>query len=273
MVELLKIEWLKLKNYTAFKVLAIFFALGVVAPNYIIYLINRDVVKDSPAGALIAFSPYDFGATWHTTSYVVGCILLLPAMLLAILITNEYTYKTHRQNIIDGLTRQQFISVKLMLALIFAVVSTLLVFLTALVFGWISGTSFSFDKISNVGYFFLKALTYNFFAVLIAVWVRRTGFVIGLIFIYIGAENFVSQLLWALSFKIKTEQKIDLGNMGNYLPVNAADGLIEFPDNSIKSITQSTMPVDNTWLLLTLAVIYLLLFFWWSRRKFIKADL
>ncbi len=273
MNELLKIEWLKLKNYTAFKVLALFFALGVIATNYVVYIINREVVQQVPVAGIIAFTPYSFDMTWHTTSYASGCILLLPAMLLAILITNEYGFKTHRQNIIDGLTRQQFIGVKVILALIFALVATVLVFCTALVFGLFSGTNFSFNGIENVGYFFFKALTYNLFAILVAVLIKRTGFAIGLLFIYLGGENFVSQLLWGLSIKLKKDGKTDLGNMGDYLPLNAVDGLLEFPDNTVKSLSKTIMPQDVTWLVITLAVIYLALFYFWATKKFIKSDL
>jgi hypothetical protein len=160
-----------------------------------------------------------------------------------------------------------------MLALIFAVVATMLVFMTALVFGWCSGTSFSFNGIANVGYFFLKALTYNLFAVLIAVLVKRTGFAIGILFIYTGGENFVSQLLWGLSIKLVRDRKADLGNMGDYLPLNASDGLLEFPDNAVKTMSKAIMPQDITWLVFTLAIVYLLLFFFWARHKFVKADL
>jgi ABC-type transport system involved in multi-copper enzyme maturation permease subunit len=273
MVELLKIEWLKLKNYTAFKVLAIFFGIGVIAINYVVYIVNREVVQQVPVPGAASFTPYSFTMTWHTTSYASGCILLLPAMLLAILITNEYSFKTHRQNIIDGLTRQQFIGVKLMMALIFALTATVLVFITALMFGLFSGTSFSFDGIENVGYFFFKALTYNLFAVLVAVLVKRTGFAIGILFIYTGGENFVSQLLWGLSIKLVRDGKADLGNMGDYLPLNAVDGLLEFPNNAVKTLSKAIMPHDVTWLVFTLAFVYLLLFFLWTRYKFTKADL
>jgi ABC-2 type transport system permease protein len=273
MVELLKIEWLKLKNYNAFKVLAICFGVGVIVINIGVYIINREVVQQIPVPGVAAMSPYNFDMTWHTTSYAIGCTLLLPAMLLAILVTNEYGYKTHRQNIIDGVTRQQFINVKLMMALIFALTATVLVFLTALVFGLLSGTSFSFHGIANVGYFFLKALTYNLFAVLISVLVKRTGFAIGLLLIYLVAENIASQLLWGLSIKLKKEQQIDFGNMGDYLPLNSADGLLEFPDNAVKSFSKAIMPQDITWLVFALAIVYLALFFLWAKGKFVKADL
>jgi len=273
MTELLKIEWLKLKKYTAFKVMAIFFIVGVFAINYIIYIVNKNIVNNVPGAGLISFSPYNFDKTWQSTSYATGFILLLPALILLMLLTNEYTFKTHRQNIIDGLSRQQFISVKIAMALIFALVSTVLVFFTALIFGFSTGTTFSLSGIVYVGYFFLKALTYNLIAVLFSVLIKRTGFATGVFFIYLGAENIISQLLNVLSIKMKAENGTDMGNIGDYLPMNAADSLLGFPDNPLKTMSQRIMPTDYTWIALTLAVMYLALFYYWSKRKFIKADL
>ena len=40
-------------------------------------------------------------------------------------ISNEYTFKTHRQNIIDGWSRKQFITSKLMDVLIISLIVTL----------------------------------------------------------------------------------------------------------------------------------------------------
>ena len=273
MINLLKIEWLKIKNYTAFKVMVLFFIIGVFALNYIVFIVNKYIVKNVPGAGLVSFSPYDFENTWQSTSYATGFILLLPSLLLLMLFTNEYTFKTHRQNIIDGLSRQQFISVKIMMALIFALASTILVIISALIFGLASGTAFSFNGMLFVGYFFLKALSYNLIAILFSVLVKRTGFAIGIFFIYLGSENIVSQLLNVLSMKIKQEQGTDLGNIGDYLPMNAADGLLEFPDNPIKAMSKAIMPSDYTWLVFALAMAYLILFYLWSRRKFINADL
>lgn len=273
MINLLKIEWLKLKNYTAFKVMVLFFGIGVFALNYIVYIVNKNIVKNVPGAGLVSFSPYNFDTTWQSTSYATGFILLLPALLLLMLFTNEYTFKTHRQNIIDGLSRREFISVKIMMALIFAIAATLLVLLSAFIFGLASGTDFSLNGIKFTGYFFLKALSYNLIAILFSVIVKRTGFAIGIFFIYLGFENIVSQLLNVLSIKLKRENDIDLGNIGDYLPMNAADGLLEFPDNPIKTMSKAIMPSDYTWLVFALAIIYLAVFYFWSRRKFINADL
>jgi len=273
MTDLLKIEWLKIKNYTAFKVMTIFFVVGVFALNYIIYTVNKNIVNNVPGAGLVSFSPYNFENTWQSTSYATGFILLLPSLLLLMLFTNEYTFKTHRQNIIDGLSRQQFIGVKVVMAFIFALVATLLVVITALIFGLASGTTFSLHGIVFVGYFFLKAVSYNLIAILFSVLVKRTGFAIGIFFIYLGSENIVSQLLNVLSMKMKRDSGTDLGNIGDYLPMNAADALLEFPDNPIKSMSKAIMPSDYTWLVFALALAYLVIFYIWSRRKFISVDL
>ena len=274
MDKLLKIEWLKVKNYTAFKLLAIFFSLGVVLINYAVYAINKNIISKAAGGKMLAlFNPYDFNNTWQSTSYTTGFLLILPAMLIMILITNEYTFRTSRQNVIDGWSRSEFISVKIVIALIFAIVSTILVILTATGFGLLSGSDFGFNQFSHVGFFFLKALTYNMFAVLVAVLVRKTGFAIGIYFIYLGAENFVSQMFDVLSMKWKAYNGTDLGSMGDYLPMNAADGLLTFPDNPLKSFTRNILPTDYFWIVITLAIAYLILFTWWSRRKYMQADL
>lgn len=274
MINLLKIEWLKIKNYKAFKLLAIFFSLGVVLINYAVYAVNKNLISKAAGGKMLAlFNPYDFKSTWQTTSYATGFLLILPAMLLIILITNEYTFRTSRQNIIDGWSRNEFISVKIFMALLIAAFSTVLVIATATSFGLLSGTDFSLNQFSHIGYFFLKALTYNMFAVLISVLAKKTGFAIGLYFIYLGAENFLSQMLDILSLKWKAYNGTDMGSMGDYLPMNAADGLLTFPDNPLKSIARNMLPTDYFWVVIGLAIFYLLLFVWWSRKKYIQADL
>ena len=272
---LLRIEWLKIKNYTAFKVLLFFFGAGIVLSNFAVYqVINNNILNESKVGGLIrTFNPYSFQNTWQTTSYAAGFLLVLPAMIILMLVTNEYAFRTARQNIIDGMSREEFIGVKRVFAFLLAAAGTIIVFLTALTFGLFSGTDFSLNSISHVGYFFLKSLTYNMLAVLISVLVKKTGFAIGLFFIYMGAENILSQLLDGYSIYLKAKKATDLGSMGDYLPMNAADGLLSFPDNPLKSMVKNAMPTDYYWIVFPLAIFYLLFFIWWSRRKFIKADL
>lgn len=274
MKSLLRIEWLKIKNYGAFKIIFILFAIGIFLANYIVNSVNTNIIeKSGQVGTLIGFTPYSFYNTWQTTSYTSGYLLILPAMLMIILTTNEYTYKTSRQNVIDGWSRSEFINVKLVLALILALISTVLVLISASLFGLLSGTDFSLNHFSHVGFFFLKALSYNVIAVFVSILLKRTGFAIGLYFIYLGAENIASQLLDILSMKMKATGSGDLGSIGDYLPMNAADGLLTFPANNLKAMTRGVLPTEYFWVVLAFALGYLVLFIWLTNRKFLKADL
>ena len=275
-VQLLKIEWLKLKSYSAFIVISLFFMVGILAANYIVYSFKKNVVdKADPLGLISSSSPYDFNLVWQTTSYVSGWLLLLPGLVLIMLVTNEFTFRTHRQNIIDGWSRQQFINVKIAMAVIVALVATLMVIVTALLFGFASGTTFALTNFESVGYFFLKAITYNMIALLIGVLVRKTGFAIGLFFIYLWFENFISTLLEVASYKLKENYQFDAGNLGDYLPMNAADGLLRIPKTTLGDIAKKAvaMPHDYLYIGMALAICYLVIFFYWSKNRIETTDL
>ena len=177
MLHLLKIEWLKLKNYRTFWILSALYLISIYGINYIVYRIQENIysakVAKGMAEIVIGSRPYSFPAVWQMTSYVSSYLLFLPGLLLIIFITNEYSFKTHRQNIIDGWSRKDFISVKLVLAVIVAFISTLMVFFTALSFGLSSGSAFNYDKVYYLGYFFIQTLSYSMVALLFSILFKR----------------------------------------------------------------------------------------------------
>ncbi len=274
MINLLKIEWLKIKSYTGFILLSSFFALGVVTSNYIVFMFKKNVLDKVKASELLfSGSPFDFDMVWKTVSYYSSYFLMLPALLLVILMSNEFSYKTHRQNIIDGWSRFEFLKVKLALALVFALASTLVVIMTALVFGATSGSPFSVNGFENIGYFLLKAVTYNMIAILISLLTKKSGVAIALFFIYTIFENGVSLLLFFLAVKLKKDNHLDLGNLGNYLPMNASDGLLTSPFEQFSGMARNIIPADNNKLVLACALIYIVIFYFWSKRKMMRSDL
>lgn len=274
MIKLLKIEWLKIKGYTGFILLSSFFALGVLTTNYIVYAFKKNVI-DKVEGSQLLFSgsPFDFDAVWKTVSYYSSYFLMLPALLMVILISNEFTYKTHRQNIIDGWSRFEFLKVKMALAVVLALASTGVIIITALIFGFSSGSPFALDGIENVGYFLLKAISYNLVAILISLLAKRSGVAIALFFIYTIFENGVSLLLFFLSIKLKKDANLDLGNLGNYLPMNSSDGLLTSPFEQFRGMAREFIPADQNILVLVLAFAYLVIFYLWCKRLILRSDL
>ncbi len=134
MLDLLRVEWLKVKSYRTFWILLAMSLLCIPGLNYLIY----DVMGNSFGkvnGKAILGSPFAFPDAWQTITYNSGLLFILPAILIITLTTNEFTFKTHRQNIIDGWSRMQFITVKLFELLLLTLASTLAVFLSVLAFG------------------------------------------------------------------------------------------------------------------------------------------
>ena len=266
MTNLLKIEWLKIKGYRTFWVLAILFLVSIFGANYLWYSFKGAIVQSNKQVNVIVGAPFDFPNVWHTVSYISSFLLFIPGLMIITSVTNEYSYKTHRQNIIDGWTRLQFIQVKMALLLLLSFISAVVVFLTALFFGTMSGSSFSLLKIEYVGYYFIQAVSYSMVALLFSVIIKRSGLAIGAFFLYsLIIENTIGAII-----NYYYRKGIKLNGPGDYLPLNTTDNLIPFP--FFRNIVQlSTQP--PVYLLLGLSAVYLALYYFAAVRKFQKDDL
>ena len=183
--QLLNIEWMKVKNYRTFWILSVLYLVSIFGVNYIAYLIWDARPKKSGIDMMVGNPPFQFPDVWHTVGYASSFLMFIPGLLMIISVTNEYSFKTHRQNVIDGWSRKEFILVKILMTVIVALVSTLAVFLTALLFGIYEGvSSVSFEKIEYIGYFFIQSLSYTSIALLFSILFKRSGLSIGFYFLY-----------------------------------------------------------------------------------------
>lgn len=140
MFQLIKIEWLKIKRYPAF-----WWMLGIVALTYPgINIMFTSIFKDmtgrkqnmaAQMAKMLIGNPFEFPEAWHTIAYFSSIFVLIPSILVIMLVTNEYNYKTHRQNIIDGWSRRQYITAKMMDVVIVAFIATLMYAIVALSLG------------------------------------------------------------------------------------------------------------------------------------------
>ncbi|MDE3235734.1 MAG: ABC transporter permease [Bacteroidota bacterium] len=266
MVSLLKTEWLKVKKYNTFWILSLLYIVSIWGLNYIVYNVQQNIYDKKKTGGvvnmIIGNPPYAFPKVWHMTAYVSSFLLFMPGLLMIISITNEYSYKTHRQNIIDGWSRTQFITAKQLLTIIIAIVSTAAVFLSALSFGFMEGSeTLSFDNLEYILYFFLQTLSYTSLALLFGVVLKRSGIAIGVYFLYtVVIENVVSGLL---------NHYADYS--GRYLPLKSVDNLIPFP--VFENMTRQFLKQPNFSVQLTLSLIYLALYYYATKRKFETDDL
>lgn len=265
MLQLLKIEWLKVKYYTTFWVLLGLTVISITGANYIYFNAISRRSQNMQANAIadaVLGSPFQFPDVWHTVSYVASWLLFIPALIIMITFTNEFTYKTHRQNIIDGISRTEFISVKMVEVLLVALFCTFIVFITALLFGFIDGTAyFSTEKLEYVFYYFVQVLNYTSVALLLSLLLKRVGIVIAIFFVYTFIfEKIIANLL---IFKV--------GDVGYFLPLKATDTLIPLP--ILHGVLQKQMPTPATMYLLLTAAVYLIIYAVVCKSKFEKSNL
>jgi hypothetical protein len=259
MLHLLKIEWLKIKSYRAFWVFSLLYLASIFLLNYIGWSTQQRVLGSSAEGA--AMNPYAFPKVWQTVTWMSSWLLYFPGMLMIMLMANEFTFKTHRQNVIDGLSRQQFIGVKILLVLILAVITVVLNFITAIIFGSKSQGAFSTTGIEYIGYSFLQALLYMFFALLLAVLFRRSGLAI-IIFILYGLI-----FEWLISATLTFNLKV--APYSYFLPLQTSDVLIPVPFG--KQVFYPDVPSAGALIAGIAAYLFIYLFF--TRKKFVTDDL
>lgn len=262
MLNLLKIEWLKVRHYRAFWVFVILYFVSIAGINYIGFYINEVARANVPVADSLIGSPYSFPRVWSTVGFMSSWLLYFPGFLFIMLLTNEFNFKTHRQNIIDGWERKDFINVKFLFAFIFSVVATLFNLLVALSFGLAAKNSgFSWDEFYNVGFILIQTFSYISFAMLMAVIFRRSGVALAVFFLY--------GLIFESIFGGLLNGKLQLSPAGYYLPLQVTDSLMPLPFG--KNLFYTNMP-DN-WILVTVSVAYMGLYYFLSLRKFQRDDL
>ena len=246
MLHLLKIEWLKVKSYKAFWIFSILYSFAILGINYTGYYVNELTVQSLPQSQILFGSPYSFPKVWQTVGWMSSWLLYFPGILFIMLLTNEFNFKTHRQNIIDGWTRGQFVSVKFMFAVIFSAIATFFNFLVALLFGSVTtGSHFTFSGFENIGYIFIQTVAYITFAMFLAVLFRRSGAAIAVFFLF--------GLIFEWLITALVNFKMDLNPLGYFLPLQVTDVMLPIPFG--KTVIYKDAPAEYILVLASLAYI------------------
>ncbi|MEO6668446.1 MAG: ABC transporter permease [Ferruginibacter sp.] len=264
MLKLFKIEWLKIREYKTFWALFIIF---LVMDPLAFYFIASKYMESHGGGQqevmIKAFlgSPFVFPKVWQFSAWLGGLFFVMIGMLYILLITNEVQYRTHRQNIIDGWSRMDFLKAKLSLLIFFVLTSTAVVFISGLLIGLVytEGSYDIFEQVYYVGYFAMMATIYLMSAFLIGILVKRTGLSI---IIYFALVCIVDNVLW-LILTLKNSQ------FGYFLPLECADSLVP---NPFKPTMMEKRTVSDIALISTIAA-YALVFGYVIINYFRKSDL
>ena len=203
-----------------------------------------------------------FPKVWQTVGWMSSWLLYFPGILFIMLLANEFNFKTHRQNVIDGWSRIEFISVKFVFALIFSLVATFFNALVALLFGLLSsGSLFTLLGLENLGYIFIQTVAYITFAMFLAVLFRRSGIAIAIFFLY----GLIFE--WLICALINF--KMNLTPIGYFMPLQATDVMLPIPFGN--QVIYKGAPAVYT--LVIASVLYICGYYFFALRKFKTEDL
>ena len=258
--QLLAIEWMKVKNYRTFWILFALFIISVFGLNLIVFKLKQTIDEASPVIKAFTAGPFGFPEVWKTVGWMTGWLLYFPGFIMIFLVTNEFTFRTHRQNIIDGWSRREFVAVKLAVAAILAAICTIMMVLASFVFGFASGSSFSTGNLQYIGYFFLLSYVYMLFAFILSLLLRRAALAVGIFFIY--ALIFDNLLSGFVNGQTKSP-------LGTYIsPLQVADDLFPIP-----FIDKMLPNRPELWTLLTIVSAWIIIYHVVAIKKFEREDL
>jgi len=236
MIRLFLIEWIKLRNYRAFHILTglYFLMVGVICCSGALVL---NYIKNHMGNLNSVFKGvdvtnlpiYEFPDVWQNMTFVAARLKIFLAFIVIISLTNEITYKTLRQNIIDGFSRLDFMLSKFSMIFVLSLANTILVFLFGLGMGLIYSHDTSiaaiFGNMQFLGAFFLNVFVFLVFAFLLGLLIKRTGIVI----VFLGLYAMFIEPIATLILTEHPKLKGGIGLIAAYFPEKAIRDLIHEP--------------------------------------------
>ena len=179
---------------------------------------------------------FNFPYIWHFNSYIAAILKLFLAIVIVSMTANEYSNKTLKQNLIDGLSKKEFILSKFLTVVLFSLVSTLFVFGVSLVLGLIfSDYNEPGIILSDIKYlfaYFIKLIGFFSFCLFLGILVKRSAFALGFLLIWSIVEGIVYGFL-----KWEIFRNSDLAdNIMELFPLASMSNLIKEPFSRLGAV-------------------------------------
>lgn len=179
---------------------------------------------------------FNFPFIWHFNTYIAAILKLFLAIVIVSMMANEYSYGTLKQNLIDGLSKKEFILSKFLTVLLFSFCSTVFVFIMSLILGFIfsSYTEFSivFSGMEYLVAFFVKLVGFFSFCLFLGILVKRSAFALGFLLVWNIIEGIAKGIL---TFKIFPDNKT-ADYITQFFPLESMSNLIVEPFSRLSVI-------------------------------------
>lgn len=219
---------------------------------------------------------FNFPIIWHLTTFFASQFKFFFAIVVVSMIGNEYSNKTLKQNLIDGLSKKEFILSKFYTIVFFSLVSTVLISLISICIGLYYS---SYNEISIIiretnflVAYFVKLVGFFSLCLFLGMLIKRSAFALAFLFILFILEWILFGLM-AWKFDINLAEKIQ-----NYFPLKSMYKLIEQPFQRIamtKFPDKANLSYDYAvhWYEIAIVLGWTAIFIFLSYRLLKKRDL
>lgn len=224
---------------------------------------------------------FNFPFIWHFNTYIAAILKLFLAIVIVSMMANEYSYGTLKQNLIDGMSKKEFIQSKFLTVLLFASVSTAFVFLMSLILGlsYSSYTEFSivFSGLEYLLAYFVKLVGFFSFCLFLGILVKRSAFALGFLLVWNIIEGIINGVL---TFKVFPNSET-AATITQFLPMQSMSNLIVEPFTRLSVVKNlgTQIGLDNikeynvTLLSICIVLFWTVTFVFLSYRLLKKRDL
>ena len=284
------LEWLKIRHYRVFWILLGLYLLSLIVLTsggavFLEFLKYQGLKWEGIDPTILPI--YDFPDVWHNNTFLGQFTKIFLAFIVVISVTNDWTFQTMRQNIIDGMSKQEFLLSKIILIAFLGAISTIFLFVTSLLIGFVYTHTYAFSDIfSNMEFLFLyfvDIFKYCCFALFMTILMRRPGFVIVfLIFYSLIIEPITGTILkynpninagtWWIEALLPSNyfsMTTGIAGLPEHDTIGLGHKLIEFPFS--RYALQEVQEGIYIWPLL-IAIAWSALFIWLSGRRLVKKD-
>ncbi len=243
MLRLLNIEFQKLRYNKAAKVITItYFVLFTFIALIASIEFNFAGIKFRIADQGIFNFPY----IWHFNTFIAAWAKLFLAIVIVSMMANEYSHRTLKQNLIDGLSKKEFIASKFLTVGVFSLISTLFLFVVSMILG-VSFSDYNefsivFSDMEYVLAYFVKLMGFFAFCMFLGIFVKRSAFALGFLFIWWIIENIIYALL---KFRIFRGTEI-ADQIVQFFPLESMDNLISEPFSRLNFIQSAANQLGET---------------------------
>jgi ABC-type transport system involved in multi-copper enzyme maturation permease subunit len=191
MTRLLQIEFQKIWKNKASRVLTIayFVLLSLLT---LISIIDFNFIGIDVRLADLGF--FNFPFIWHGNTYIAAVLKIFLAVVIVSMMSNEYSYGTLKQNLIDGLSKKEFIQSKFITVILFSSISAFFIFIITLVLGLNFSSYNEFDIIvKDLDYifaYFIKLVGFFSFCLFLGILIKRSAFALGFLILWNIIEFF-----------------------------------------------------------------------------------